>query len=115
MRLRRGRRRIRGAFPPGHRSGGRHRIFQTRPLLGRLGAGAEPWSFTTGASVGAAAPNLATASTFGAFGGGAGITNQGINTVINGDIGTTGASTVVTGFHDAGTGCTYTETGRDRK
>jgi hypothetical protein len=75
------------------------------------GTTANPWSFTTGASVGAAAPNLATASTFGAFGGGAGITNQGINTVINGDIGTTGASTVVTGFHDAGTGCTYTETG----
>lgn len=75
------------------------------------GTTANPWSFTTGASAGAAAPNLATASTFGAFGGGAGITNQGINTVINGDIGTTGASTVVTGFHDAGTGCTYTETG----
>jgi hypothetical protein len=75
------------------------------------GTTANPWSFNTGASVGAAAPNLATASTFGAFGGGAGITNQGINTVINGDIGTTGASTVVTGFHDAGTGCIYTETG----
>jgi hypothetical protein len=30
--------------------------------------------------------------------------------VINGNIGTTGASTVVTGFHDAGPGCTYTET-----
>jgi len=75
------------------------------------GTTANPWSFTTGASVGLAAPNLATASSFGAFGGGAGITNQGINTVINGDIGTTGASTVVTGFHDAGTGCTYTETG----
>jgi hypothetical protein len=75
------------------------------------GTTANPWSFTTGASVGPAGPNLATASSFGAFGGGAGITNQGINTVINGDIGTTGASTVVTGFHDAGTGCTYTETG----
>ncbi|MHB8486612.1 MAG: Ig-like domain-containing protein [Candidatus Acidiferrales bacterium] len=70
-----------------------------------------PWSFTTGASVGATGPNLGAASTFGAFGGGAGITNQGINTVINGDIGTTGASTLVTGFHDAGPNCTYTETG----
>jgi hypothetical protein len=38
------------------------------------------------------------------------MTNQGIFTVINGDIGTTGASTTVTGFHDAGPGCTYTET-----
>ena len=75
------------------------------------GAKPNPWSFTTGASVGATGPNLGAASTFGAFGGGAGITNQGINTVINGDIGTTGASTLVTGFHDAGTGCTYTETG----
>ncbi len=70
-----------------------------------------PWSFTTGLVVGPVGPNLGTASTFGSIGGGAGITNQGINTVINGDIGTTGASTLVTGFHDAGVGCTYTETG----
>src|SRR4029077_12423283 len=75
------------------------------------GSIANPWSFTTGASVGPVGPNLGTASTFGAFGGGAGITNQGTNTVINGNIGTTGVSTVVTGFHDLGTGCTYTETG----
>jgi hypothetical protein len=70
-----------------------------------------PWTFTTGASSGPIGPNLGTAATFGTFGGGAGITNQGINTVINGDIGTTGVSTSVTGFHDAGPGCTYTETG----
>ena len=70
-----------------------------------------PWSFTTGLAVGPVGPNLGTASTFGSIGGAAGITNQGINTVINGDIGTTGASTLVTGFHDAGVGCTYTETG----
>jgi hypothetical protein len=44
------------------------------------------------------------------MGGGAGITNQGTLTVINGDIGTTGVSTTVTGFHDLGIGCTYTET-----
>jgi len=54
---------------------------------------------------------LASASTFGSFGGSAGMTNQGVNTVINGDIGTTAVSTAVTGFHDAGPGCTYTETG----
>ncbi|TWO70891.1 DUF3494 domain-containing protein [Caenimonas sedimenti] len=53
---------------------------------------------------------LGTASTFGTFGGSAGTTNQGILTVINGDIGTTAVSTAVTGFHDAGPGCTYTET-----
>ena len=75
------------------------------------GSIANPWTFTTGASVGPAPPNLGTASTFGTFGGGAGITNQGVNTVINGDIGTTGASTLITGFHDAGTGCVYTQTG----
>lgn len=80
-----------------------------------LGAGLipNPWSFTTGATAGPVGPNLGAALTFGAFGGGAGITNQGINTVVNGDIGTTGASTVVTGFHDLGPGCIYTETGSD--
>jgi len=50
-------------------------------------------------------------SIFGAFGGSAGITNQGINTVINnGSIGTTGVSTLITGFHDGSTGDVYTET-----
>jgi hypothetical protein len=72
-----------------------------------------PWTFMTGSTTELLAPNLGTAATFGAFGGGAGITNQGTHTVINGDIGTTGASTLVTGFHDAGVGCTYTETGSD--
>ncbi|HXE95690.1 MAG TPA: ice-binding family protein [Dongiaceae bacterium] len=43
---------------------------------------------------------LGTASTFGVFGGGAGMTSQGIYTVVNGNIGTTAASTLVTGFHD---------------
>jgi len=75
------------------------------------GTAPNPWSFMTGTTLGQVPPNLGAASTFGAFGGSAGITNQGINTVINGDIGTTGASTLVTGLHDAGVGCTYTETG----
>ena len=75
------------------------------------GAKANPWTFTTGASVGPAGANLGAASTFADFGGGSGTTNQGINTVINGDVGTTASSTLVTGFHDAGPGCTYTETG----
>jgi hypothetical protein len=56
-------------------------------------------------------PPLGVTATFGSFGGNAGATNQGINTVVNGDLGTTAASTLVTGFHDAGPGCTYTETG----
>ena len=81
-----------------------------------LAAGAvpNPWSFTTGppfTGSGQGPINLGSASTFGAFGGTAGITNQGINTEINnGNIGTTAVSTAVTGFHDPGPGCTYTET-----
>jgi hypothetical protein len=75
------------------------------------GSTPNPWTFTTGASVGPTPPNLGAASTFGGFGGNAGMTNQGVNTVINGDIGTTAASTLITGFNDLGPGCTYTETG----
>lgn len=65
------------------------------------------WSFTTlNSSIG---PNLGTAALFGAFGGNAGVTNQGINTVINnGSIGTTAASSLITGLHDAT--AIYTET-----
>jgi hypothetical protein len=48
-----------------------------------------------------AAPILGSAASFAVFGGGAGITNQGTNTVITGDMGTTGASTMITGFHSS--------------
>ena len=68
------------------------------------------WTFTTAVLVLPPPVDLGTASLFGAFGGGAGITNQGTSTVVNGDIGTTGASTLITGFHDNGPGCIYTET-----
>ena len=55
-------------------------------------------------------PNLGSAAAYGGFGGDAGMTNQGILTVINnGDIGTTGVSTMMTGFHDS-TGDKYIET-----
>ncbi|PJJ11096.1 Ig-like domain-containing protein [Flavobacterium sp. 1] len=61
------------------------------------------WKFTT--ILTPPAPiivNLGTAAVFGAFGGNAGITNQGLNTVINnGSIATTAASTLITGFHDS--------------
>ncbi len=61
------------------------------------------WTFTTTiVDLGAIAP-------FGSFGGGAGMTNTGIFTVVNGDIGTTGASTMITGFHDEN-GTVYSET-----
>jgi hypothetical protein len=68
------------------------------------------WSFTASPVACPTPIQLGTASTFGDFGGTAGMTNQGLLTVINGDIGTTAVSTAVTGFHDAGPGCTYTET-----
>ena len=53
--------------------------------------------------------DLGSAAPFGGFGGSAGMTNQGVFTVVNGDIGTTAASTLVTGFHDSN-GDFYTET-----
>jgi hypothetical protein len=70
-----------------------------------------------------AAPALGAAGAFGGFGGNAGMTNQGTFTVITGaqgqpvSIGTTAASTLMTGFHDnvvpyaPPNGCIYTETG----
>src|ERR1700688_3157681 len=69
-------------------------------------AGPYTWQFTTSADVSVA---LRSAAPFGTFGGSAGMTNSGIFTVFNGDIGTTAVSTSVTGFHDAGAGCIYTE------
>ncbi|MDP2724343.1 MAG: Ig-like domain-containing protein [Bacteroidales bacterium] len=67
------------------------------------------WTFTTQEIV-ISIVDLGTAAAYGAFGGNAGITNQGINTIINGGIATTAASTLVTGFHDGMTGDVYTET-----
>lgn len=77
-----------------------------RDLAGNAMVANYIWSFTTGK----VPPPLGAAERFGAFGGGAGITNEGILTEINnGDIGTTGVSTVITGFHDS-VGDIYTET-----
>jgi hypothetical protein len=84
--------------------------------LGTTGA-PNPWTFTTGAA--AVPPPVVLGPTvilFAGFGGGAGMTNQGINTVIYGNIGTTAASSLMTGFHDTSVlvggvyQCTYTET-----
>lgn len=71
------------------------------------------WSFTAGPALATCLVpvDLATASTFGTSGGSAGMTNQGVFTVINGDISTTAPSASVTGFHSPGAGCIYTETG----
>jgi hypothetical protein len=85
--------------------------------LGTTGA-PNPWMFTAGAA--AVPPPIVigpTISQFGGFGGNAGMTNQGIHTVINGNIGTTGASTTMTGFYDESVAavagvypCSYTVT-----
>ncbi|HEX2584018.1 MAG TPA: ice-binding family protein [Steroidobacteraceae bacterium] len=61
------------------------------------------WSFTAGPATGSCVVPvaLATAAPYGMFGGSAGMTNTGINTVINGDIGTIATTTSsITGFHD---------------
>lgn len=72
------------------------------------------WTFTAGpattACLAAVPVALASAAPMGTMGGSAGMTNQGTLTVVNGDISTMAVSTAVTGFHDPGFGCTYTET-----
>jgi hypothetical protein len=88
--------------------------------LGTTGA-PNPWTFTTGTAV--VKPPVVLGPTillFGAFGGNAGITNQGIHTVVNGDIGTTAASTLITGLYDESVAavagvypCSYTVTTLD--
>ena len=54
--------------------------------------------------------DLGAAAPFAGFGGSSGMTNMGLNTVIKGDIGTTGAASLITGFHDTISGAVYTET-----
>jgi len=69
------------------------------------------WSFTVGPATGncLAPVALGSVTPFGTFGGSAGMTNTGIWTVIDGDIGTTNTeASSVTGFHDTG-GDIYTE------
>ena len=61
-----------------------------------------------GAQTPANTPNLGSAANFGVFGGAAGVTNQGVNTIVNGNLGTTAACTLNTGFHDGAN--VYTET-----
>jgi hypothetical protein len=69
------------------------------------------WTFTTSATpcLAPVAVPLAAAAPFGTFGGSAGMTNSGIMSIINGDIGTIATTTSsITGFHDAA-GDIYTE------
>lgn len=70
------------------------------------------WNFTVGPAAGICLlpVPLLSVSTYGTFGGSAGMTNTGIISVINGDIGTIATGTsAVTGFHDTA-GDIYTET-----
>ena len=62
------------------------------------------WIFkTANAPVVSLSPvNLGAAASFGGFGGNATITNDGLATVVNGDVGVNAASTKVTGFRDSG-------------
>ena len=75
--------------------------------LGTALASNDVWTFTTIATP----PPVGTSGLFfGVFGGNAGITNQGLLTVVNGNIGTTAASTLVTGFQEGFSGDVYTVT-----
>lgn len=65
--------------------------------------------FTVSAGTCVAAPVLGAAAAFGGFGGNATLTSDGLNTVINGDIGVNAASTKITGLRDTG-GNVYTIT-----
>lgn len=80
-------------------------------IAGNALAADKVWRFTT-AAVTALPPsiNLGTAASFGTFGGTAGMTNTGVLTQVNGNIGTiaTGTSSI-RGFHDQN-GDVYTET-----
>ena len=79
-----------------------------KDLAGNALASDRDWSFTTSSQPCMGGVNLRTIASFGAFGGSAGVTNQGINTVIGGDLATTAACTLNTGLHDAAN--IYTET-----
>jgi len=79
-----------------------------KDLAGKPLASDRTWGFSTGTQPCTAGVDLRSAASFGAFGGAAGVTNQGINTVVNGNLGTTAACTLITGLHDANN--VYTET-----
>ena len=91
--------------PPGFAANTLYTIKLTAGIKDLAGNSLAPtsFSFTTGAQSCTPPPvvNLRSIATYGAFGGNAGVTNQGINTIINGDLGTTAACTLFTGLHDA--------------
>lgn len=80
-----------------------------KDLAGNALAADSITSFVTSAAACATTPALGAAAPFGAFGGNATLTNDGLNTVIDGDIGVNAASTTITGLRDSG-GNVYTVT-----
>lgn len=80
-----------------------------KDLNGNAMAADSAWTFDVAAGTCVSAPDLGTASSFGGFGGNATLTNDGLNTLINGDIGVNAASTKITGLRDRG-GNVYTVT-----
>jgi len=99
--------------PPGFTAGityTTHITTGVKDLAGLPMALAQVATFTTGTQACAPVPAVAlgTVATYGAFGGSAGTTNSGIYTVVQGDLGTTAACTLFTGFHNSAN--VYTET-----
>ena len=84
-----------------------------RNVAGTAMASDKVWKFTTFNPVNANPPPVVTTTGlgFGVFGGNAGITNQGLLTVVKGSMGTTAVASTITGFTDGTNGDTYTVTG----
>jgi hypothetical protein len=78
-------------------------------LLGNPMAADKTIQFTTSSSPCATAPVLGAMAPFGGFGGIATLTNDGLNTQVNGSIGVAASSTKITGLRDSG-GNVYTIT-----
>ena len=71
-----------------------------RDLAGNSMVGNRVSTFSSSSAVCPTAPDLGAAAPFGAFGGTSTVTNDGLETVLNGDLGINAASTKVTGFID---------------
>jgi len=71
-----------------------------KDLAGNALAADAQWGFTTGTLACAAGPDLRVVVAFGVFGGTAGVTNEGLDTHIDGNLGSTAACSQVTGLHD---------------
>ena len=80
-----------------------------RDLAGNAMTADKVTTFTSDASLCPTAPALGAAASFGAFGGNATLTNDGLLTLIRGNVGVNAASTKITGLRDQG-GNVYTVT-----